>query len=162
MTTRSVYKTLRSTANVQIILRARESHLLAEAISSTPTLTSELVSSAQTAFSKFIEKKLVKCLPSPVESPANADGLTVFDAILAKDSADAEWAKSAREREEKFGMYLTSLTRASAAIRAAQEQVGGSSSSSKAVKELVDGAADVLGPHLGDTVSYRRESCQSS
>jgi hypothetical protein len=127
---------------------------LVETISSNPTLTSDLVSTAQTAFSRFIEKKLVKCLPSPVDTPSDADGLTIFDAILAKDQADAEWAKSAREREEKFGMYLTSLSRASAAIRTAETQVG-SQSSSKAVKELVDGAADVLGPHLGETVSWK-------
>jgi len=149
-------------ADDKIILRARESHLLAEAVTANTSLRPELVSTAKTAFTKFVEKKLVKCLPSPVNSAADADGLAQFDAILAKDQADPEWAKSAREKEEKFGMYLTSLTRASSAIRTAEERAGSGDAGVEGVKELVEGAADVLGPHLGETVSgYRLASVQA-
>ena len=104
----------------------------------------------------------MKCLPSPVDSATDADGLTQFDAILAKDQADPEWAKSAREKEEKFGMYLTSLTRASSAIRTAEKRASSGDAGSEGVKELVEGAADVLGPHLGETVSgYRLASVRA-
>lgn len=53
-------------------------------------------------------------------------------------------------------MYLTSLTRASAAIRTAEKRLV-TEAGPDSVKELVEGTADVLGPHLGETVSSARE-----
>lgn len=126
---------------------------MAETISSNPNLDSALIQTAQTAFSQYVQRKLLKSLPTPVEAPSpNSDGLDHFDAILAKDTADPEWAKSAREKEEKFAMYLSSLSKSSAAIRTAEKRLASGETGVEGVKDLVDGAADVLGPYLGETV----------
>lgn len=112
-----------------------------------------MLDTSNSAFDAFLQRKLLKALPSPVDLPSpNASGVEHFDAILAKDAADAEWARVAREKEEKFSMYLTSLSKASAAIRTAAQRVNGSEGGQEGVKELVEGAADVLGPYLGETV----------
>ena len=137
-------------------MRARESHLLAETISRNPTLTPELVETSEKAFSAFINSKLVKCLPSPVNGTSpSATAFDLFQAILAKDQSDPIFAKEAREKEEKFGMYLTMMTKSAAAIRLAERRLSEGSAAGDAVKDLVDGASGVLGPYLGETVSRR-------
>ncbi len=123
-------------------------------IQTNQSLTSDLISTSKTAFSGFVNKKLLKSLPTPVDPPSStSDGLAHFDAILQKATSDAEFAKAAREKEEKFSMYLASLSKASDAIRTAEKRLTAQEGESAAVKELVDGAADVLGPYLGETVS---------
>lgn len=67
---------------------------------------------------------------------------------MKRATTDTEFAKAAKEKEEKFGMYLSSLSKASAAIQTAEKSLNSNGS----VKELVEGAADVLGPYLGETV----------
>ena len=97
---------------------------------------------------------MVKSLPSPVESPSDDPySFGLFEAVVAKDSADAEWAKAGREKEEKFGLYLTSLAKSVEAIRTAEKRIGTPEDSTEAVKELVNGTSDVLGPLLGEKVS---------
>jgi cysteinyl-tRNA synthetase len=142
-------------SDTQIILRARESHLLAETIKSHPALCSDLVTTAKTAFTAFVQRKLLKALPTPVDPPSgdNEDGLAHFDAILQRATSDAEFTTAAKEKEEKFTMYLASLSKASEAIRLAEKRLTAQEGGAEAVKELVDGAADVLGPYLGETVS---------
>jgi cysteinyl-tRNA synthetase len=49
-------------------------------------------------------------------------------------------------------MYLTSLSKSSAAIRTAAKRLNGSEAGQEGVKDLVEGAGDVLGPYLGETV----------
>ena len=123
-------------------------------MTSNPTITSSLIYTAREAFSSFLHSKLPRALPTPVEPPSpNADAAAHFDAVLTKVKTDEAWTSAAREKEEKFGMYITSLTRSSAAIRLAEERLKKGDTSGEAVKDLVDGAADVLGPYLGQTVS---------
>lgn len=144
---------LKLICNLQIILRARESHLLAETISTNPTLTPKLIETTKEAFTKYLSKVL-KAVPTPIPLPTpNSDSLEHFNAILEKDSSDSEWARTAREKEEKFGMYLASLSRAARAIEVAQGRLEAGNSGAEAVKELVEGASEVLGPYLGETVS---------
>jgi cysteinyl-tRNA synthetase len=138
---------------LQIILRARESHLLARTISSTASLTSDLISTVQKAFDAYFAKRIIKNLPSSV-TPVDFDGTPNDHLALVRerDAKDAEWAKAAREKDEKWGLYLTSLTHAGEALEVAKRKVqeqGGAGD----VKELVDASADVLGPYLGETVS---------
>jgi cysteinyl-tRNA synthetase len=100
-----------------------------------------------------LNRKVLKNIPSPVEP--SADGITgqaYFADILKRDQADAAFASAAREKEEKWGLYLTSLTKADQAIQIALKQLEGSTGKED-VTALVDGAADILGPYLGDTVS---------
>lgn len=135
----------------KIILRARESYLLDQAISSNPALTPQLISDVEAAFTKYIAKPL-KSLPTPLEHSPNATSFEILDLLLQKDQSEAQWAKEAREREEKFGMYLTSLSKAREAYNSAQQKVGKPEGEGQAVKDLVEGAADVLGPYLGEKV----------
>lgn len=128
--------------------------MLEEAITSNQSLTPDLISKAQEAFTAFLHNKLIKSLPSPVEpSSPNDDSISHFQAILAKDNSDSAWAKAAREKEEKFSMYLTSLSKSGDAIRQAEALLAKGQSSAEDVKSLVEGASDVLGPYLGEKVS---------
>jgi cysteinyl-tRNA synthetase len=62
-----------------------------------------------------------------------------------------------REKDEKFGMYMGSLAKSCQAIKVARGRMG-KDGGGEAVKELVEGAADVLGPYLGETVRYHLAS----
>ncbi|KIR96146.1 cysteine-tRNA ligase [Cryptococcus deuterogattii 2001/935-1] len=137
----------------KIILRARESYLLDQVISSNPALTPELISDVEAAFTKYIAKPL-KSLPTPLEHSPNATSFEILDLLLQKDQFEAQWAKEAREKEEKFGMYLASLSKAREAHNAAQQKVGKPEGEGQAVKDLVEGAADVLGPYLGEKLGH--------
>lgn len=50
-------------------------------------------------------------------------------------------------------MYIASLTRARDAIRIAEGRLGGKKADGSAVADLLGGTAEVIGPHLGTTVS---------
>ncbi|BEI85886.1 hypothetical protein CcaverHIS002_0601730 [Cutaneotrichosporon cavernicola] len=124
----------------KIIMRAREGYLLDETIQQNPKLSPELVTEAREAFAQYLPK-LVKNLPSPVESGSN-DALTQFGAIEKKAASDAAFVAAGTEKEEKFALYIASLGKARDAIVAAEKGQG-------STKDLVDGTADVLGPYLG-------------
>jgi cysteinyl-tRNA synthetase len=140
---------------MQIILRARESHLLSETITSHPSLTPDLLSTSHSAFSAYFSRRVLKSLPTPRPAPGpNATALDHFSAVLAKDSADAEFARSMRDKEEKWGMYLSSLAKSRDAILTAEKRLeGGQGQTAEAVQDLVEGASDVLGPWLGETLA---------
>jgi cysteinyl-tRNA synthetase len=123
-------------------MRAREGYLLDEVVQTTPAITPELVETAKKAFAAFLPK-VEKALPSPVA--AASDALATFTAIAARDSSDTEFARGAREKEEKFPLYLTSLATARDAILGAEKKSG------LTVKQFVDQTAYVLGPYLGET-----------
>jgi cysteinyl-tRNA synthetase len=76
-----------------------------------------------------------------------------FALIKERDSSDAEWAKVAREKDEKWSLHLTSLGRASEALEVARKSRDRQQGDAEGVKKLVDGSADVLGPYLGETVN---------
>lgn len=128
--------------------------MLKQTIANNPLLTPDLIQTAQSAFESYLVSKLVKCLPSPVDAPsASASPLDHFEAIVNRDQTDEAWAAEARAKEEKFGMHIASLTRARDAIRIAGERhQTGKDVGAEAVRDLVDGAAEILGPHLGTTV----------
>lgn len=144
----------------QIILRARESHLVEELIKSTPALTPELVSLARDAFTAYFHKRIIRNEPSPTEPPSpNADAFDHFDTVAQRDQADATYAKAARDKEEKWSMYLASLSKASASIRIAEKELqAAGGGGAEGVKQLVEGVSDVLGPYLGETASPLRAS----
>jgi cysteinyl-tRNA synthetase len=141
---------------MQIILRARESHLLSETITSHPSLTPDLLSTSHSAFSAYFSRRVLKSLPTPIPAPGpNATALDHFTAVLAKDAADAEFARAMRDKEEKWGMYLSSLSKSRDAILTADKRLedGQGQIGSEAVQDLVEGASDVLGPWLGETLA---------
>jgi cysteinyl-tRNA synthetase len=60
-----------------------------------------------------------------------------------------------RDKEEKWGMYLSSLSKSRDAILTADKRLedGQGQIGSEAVQDLVEGASDVLGPWLGETLA---------
>lgn len=96
---------------------------------------------------------MLKNLPSPVEPSGQAEDVQAyFQDIRKRDTTDTAFAAAAREKEEKWGLYLASMGKASKALDVAGERVEAGNVGREGVEELVDGAADVLGPYLGDTV----------
>ena len=107
----------------------------------------------QEAFQHYLHRKVLKNLPSPVEPSGQAEDVQAyFQDVVKRDTADAAFAAAAREKEEKWGLYLASMGKASKALDVARERVEAGDEGKEEVEELVDGAADVLGPYLGDTV----------
>lgn len=123
-------------------MRAREGYLLSQTIEQNPSVTPELIKEAREAFAQYLPK-LVKNLPSPVESGSD-NALEQFAAIEKKAGSDAAFVQAGTEKEEKFSLYIVSLAKARDAIVNAEKGQG-------STKDLVDGAADVLGPYLGAT-----------
>jgi cysteinyl-tRNA synthetase len=68
-----------------------------------------------------------------------------------------------REKDEKFGMYLTSLSRSLEALEVARGRLSNGDTGESAVTDLVEGTADILGPYLGEKVSlaYRSKPIKS-
>lgn len=132
----------------KIIMRAREGYLLKETKEKNPKLTPELIADARKAFAAFLPK-LVKNLPSPVDAPNGDDALEHFNAIAKKAASDPAFVEAGKEKEEKFGLYITSLTQARDAILTAEKQL--ESGAAGSVDALVDGTASVLGPYYGET-----------
>ncbi|EIW69520.1 cysteine-tRNA ligase [Tremella mesenterica] len=133
----------------KIIIRARETHLLNQTISQNPSLTSQLIADTQASFAAYLDSKLMKILPTSSEVGPNATPFETFENIVKRDTSDLQWAAEMRSKEEKFGMYMTSLTKAQAAIQKAEVRLAQSSGGGDAVKDLVEGTSDVLGPYLG-------------
>jgi len=112
------------------------------------------VETAKEAFEKYLDSKLVKCLPTPVAAPSSATALERFEAILSKYKSDSTWAGEAKAKEEKFEMHISSLKKAGEAIRIAEQRLKESDKGGeKGVEELMRDSADTIGPHLGTTVS---------
>jgi cysteinyl-tRNA synthetase len=110
---------------------------------------------AKSAFEKYLDSKLVKCLPTPVAAPSSATAQERFEAILSKFKSDSTWAGEAKAKEEKFEMYISSLSKAGEAIRIAEQRLQESDKGGKkGVEELMRDSADTIGPYLGTTVSY--------
>lgn len=88
-------------------------------------------------------------------TPAEWNGsiLEHFALVRERDKGDKEFARIAREKDEKWSLYLTNLTRAGDALEGARRSLDGQDKGNGGVKDLVEGSADVLGPYLGETVS---------
>ncbi|ORX39710.1 cysteine-tRNA ligase [Kockovaella imperatae] len=139
----------------KIILRAREQYLLDQAIESNPTLSSTLLEDTHTAFSTFFESKLLKSLPSPVppRSP-NDTTLNHFALIEERNANDAEFSRAAKEKEEKWSMYLSNLSKSAQAIKLAEKRSSSGETGGDSVRDLVEGTSGVLGPYYGQTLAH--------
>lgn len=93
----------------QIIVRAREQHLLKAFRDANPTLSETLKGDIKTAFSAYLSSKLLKVLKETDAPQQDETDLATLERLLKKDQSDAAWAKEMREKEEKFGLILGSL-----------------------------------------------------
>ena len=139
----------------KIILRARESHLISQLVSSHTHLSPELLSTVNAAIDQHLTRKIIKNLPSPVDAPSNDAGATAhFAAILQRDETDKAFAVAAREKEEKWTLYLASMQKALKGLEVAEQRLKAGKQGEGEVGDLVAAASDVLGPYLGETVSH--------
>ena len=93
----------------QIIVRAREQHLLKAFRDANPTLSETLKGNIKNAFSAYLSSKLLKVLKETDAPQQDETELATLERLLKKDQSDAAWAKEMREKEEKFGLILGSL-----------------------------------------------------
>ena len=77
--------------------------------------------------------------------------LQAFERVLQLDKS--AWADEMRAKHEKYSMYVASLTVARDAIALAQGRLNNGETSKEGAVELLEGAKEVLGPFLGETVS---------
>ena len=89
----------------QIIVRARQEHLLRELNASTTSLTPELISQTREAWTFFFRKNVVKFL-APADVPAEGqDEATWDDVLVGKYEKEQAWRAELEAKEEKFSMY---------------------------------------------------------
>ncbi|GAA5881046.1 hypothetical protein JCM16303_004653 [Sporobolomyces ruberrimus] len=135
----------------KIILRARQSHLLqnylSELSSSSTPLSSRVLQEVQEAWTSYFYKTLSPSLPTPPSSfeQSYENAKTLFSEIenLAKDKT---WIDQQKEKEEKFGMYLSSIRNGFEGLKKA-ESLGENNGEEgvEAVKELVESNRDAVG-----------------
>jgi hypothetical protein len=100
----------------QIIARARELHLLnnyRSADTSSPPSAS-LKSDVQAAWLAYFRSKVCKCLSEsevPKEGEEEQTVVALNERYNGGKEVDAQWLKTIRLADEKFGLYLTSLVR---------------------------------------------------
>lgn len=97
-----------STFPSQIIQRARYKYLTGRLRDQSLSLTPEVISSIDQAFSSYIQTKLAKSLSSSDLPPAGTER-SAWPKLYESFKTDAAWVKSSVERDEKFSMHMNSL-----------------------------------------------------
>lgn len=93
----------------QIIVRARQEHLLRELTASTSSLTPELITQTREAWTFFFRKNIVKFL-APADVPAEGQDESAWDdALVGKWEKEQAWRSELEAKEEKFSMYWKTL-----------------------------------------------------
>lgn len=110
---RALTLTFYSSPLSQIILRARQEHLIAELSKQYSTLNQDLVDLAQTSWEKYLNSKVLKSIPSS-ELEAQSSHLQAQWNYVQARILDPSWLEAALQRDEKFSMHVTNLVRVSA------------------------------------------------
>lgn len=93
----------------QIIIRAREQHLLEAYRQNHPNLSDSLKLDVKQAWNAYFQSKLVKCLAEADKPQEREDLVGAFERLVKRDTSDEAWRKEVRVKEEKFGLILGSL-----------------------------------------------------
>lgn len=141
----------RACLSSQIILRARQTHLLEQFILQHPTLTSAVVENVRSAWLAYFAKNLSGTLEGS-EPASFEDARRVFaEQIIAKAQQDKAWADKQAAKDEKFTMHMSTLSEGLRALDAAAAETSGA----EAVAQLVNGNRDPLGASLDKLVRAR-------
>ncbi|GAA6064320.1 hypothetical protein JCM10212_006007 [Sporobolomyces blumeae] len=136
----------------KIIVRARQSHLLTNYLSSlssssTP-LSSRVVQEVSTAWTAYFFKTLSPALPTSsvqAQDQTYESAQKLFVEISSRASSDPEWLEKQKERDEKFSMYLSSLKVGYEGLQKAQERERKGETGVEAAKEVVESNRDAVG-----------------
>lgn len=135
----------------KIIVRARQSHLLtnylADISSSSAPLSSKILQEVSTAWTAYFYKTLSAALPSPPssEAPQSYETATSHFTEIRSLAKDATWVEKQKERDEKFTMYLTSVTLGYEGLEKAQSLEKKGETSLEAATALVESNRDAVG-----------------
>jgi cysteinyl-tRNA synthetase len=94
---------------MQIILRARQTHLLNKFKSEATSLTQALLDEVRTSWDSYVRSNVSKGLPSEQVPPSGSEWQAWSE--LSIKAADKAWKNDALKRDEKFDMYFTSAVR---------------------------------------------------
>ncbi|KAF8070794.1 tRNA synthetases class I (C) catalytic domain-containing protein [Lyophyllum atratum] len=126
----------------KIIIRARQNHLFDNFRSETKSLSSELISRVDSAWRTFVREKVGKGL-AEVERPAEGEEESAWPR-LTELMQNKAWKQECLKRDEKFDMYFSSATRASAALHTAKSRLESGQTATDAAHQLIDDSKDVL------------------
>jgi hypothetical protein len=90
----------------QIIIRARQNHLLETFRTETTLLSTDLIARIHTAWRTHVREKIGKGL-SETDKPAEGQEDQAFSR-LTQLAQDKQWKQECLKRDEKFDMHLTS------------------------------------------------------
>jgi len=140
----------------QIIMRARQSHLLknylSELSSSSTPLSSRVLQEVSTAWTAYFFKTLSAALPSPPTGDQTYESAKIGFNEIEKLAKDQTWVEKQKERDEKFTMYLTSIKSGYEGLKVAEEQEKKGETSLEAAQNLVESNRDAVGLWLDKQV----------
>ncbi|GAA5838709.1 hypothetical protein JCM11251_003269 [Rhodosporidiobolus azoricus] len=135
----------------KIIVRARQSHLLnnylADLSTSSTPLSSRVLQEVETAWTAYFFKTLSSSLPSP-PSPSATDYSTAqagWKEIQDLAAKDGKWVEEQKVKNEKFGMYLSSVKSGLDGLEKARAGEREGKTDLEAAKDLVESNRDAVG-----------------
>lgn len=139
---------------LQIIVRARHSHLLTSYISTNATsLSPALVADVQAAWSAYVFKTLAPSLTADSTSDETfAAAKALWSTVQANEQADAKWAEVQRAREEKWTMYLAAVKGGLDGIESSEAALKAGKTTDEDAKALVESNRDAVGIWLDKQV----------
>lgn len=102
-------KSIHTYSHTQIIIRARQNHLIDKFRSNTAALTSELVTTVSEAWVDYVSNRVNKGLP--VDEKLNAGTEEANWSQLSGLFQKHEWKQECLKRDEKFEMHFTAAVR---------------------------------------------------
>lgn len=94
---------------MQIILRARQTHLLNKFRSEATSLTQGLLDEVRTSWVSYVRSKVSKGLLGEEVPPSGSEWQAWSE--LSIKAADKAWRNDALKRDEKFDMHFTAAVR---------------------------------------------------
>ena len=96
---------------MQIILRARQSHLVKKFRSETTSLSQKLMVQVEVAWADYVQSKVSKGL-ADLDRPAKGKEKESWPQLVTRFQ-DKAWRQDGLKRDEKFEMHFTAAVRAS-------------------------------------------------
>ncbi|GAA6016231.1 hypothetical protein JCM11491_003776 [Sporobolomyces phaffii] len=145
----------------KIIVRARQSHLLnnylGELSTSSTPLSSRILQEVSTAWTAYFYKTLLAALPTPPTDSQSYEAAKSGFAKVRELARDQLWVEKQKERDEKFTMYLASITSGYEGLQSAEERERNGETGVESAKALIESNRDAVGLWLdkqfGSTVT---------
>lgn len=141
---------------MQIIVRARQSHLLnkyiSELASSAAPFSSRVLQEVSTAWTAYFTKTLSASLASPVADSSFESAAAAWRTLQERAASDPAWFEAEKVKNEKFSMYMSSAQSGYAALVEAQDKEQKATGSVEDAKALIEANRDAMGLWLDKQV----------